>query len=151
MALRTSCSGARRERRARFSSKRLTALWAWAAPTSPSSTRCGALLLLWTGWHAHSQLLTALLLQLAGEGVTEDLFSLCYGSIEGDGALMLGDVVLPPWTEQLAYSPMVQVGVLLSSLAWAGLALQVWQLDCPAFTHRQHRRHMLPDIRGRGA
>ena len=48
-------------------------------------------------------------MQLAGTGVTEDMFSLCYGSIEGDGALLVGDVLLPPWTDQLAYSPMVQV------------------------------------------
>lgn len=33
--------------------------------------------------------------QLAGKGVIDDVFSLCFGSVEGDGALMLGDVALP--------------------------------------------------------
>ena len=47
--------------------------------------------------------------QLVGTGVTEDVFSLCYGSIEGNGALLLGQVALPPWTDQLDFSPMVQV------------------------------------------
>ena len=30
--------------------------------------------------------------QLAGRGVIDDVFALCFGSVEGDGALMLGDV-----------------------------------------------------------
>ena len=46
--------------------------------------------------------------QMVATGVTEDVFSLCLGSIEGDGALLLGDVQLAPWTDQLAYTPMVQ-------------------------------------------
>ena len=46
--------------------------------------------------------------QLAGSGVTEDMFSLCFGSIEGDGALLLGNVLVPPYTQQLRYTPMVQ-------------------------------------------
>lgn len=50
----------------------------------------------------------ALCLQLAGAGVTEDMFSLCFGSIEGDGALLLGNVLVPPYTQQLRYTPMVQ-------------------------------------------
>ena len=32
--------------------------------------------------------------QLAGRGVIDDVFALCFGSVEGDGALMLGDVSL---------------------------------------------------------
>ena len=47
-------------------------------------------------------------LQLAGSGVTEDMFSLCFGSIQGDGALLLGNVLIPPYTQQLRYTPMVQ-------------------------------------------
>ena len=36
------------------------------------------------------------------------MFSLCFGSIEGDGALLLGNVLVPPYTQQLRYTPMVQ-------------------------------------------
>ena len=50
-------------------------------------------------------------LQLAGRGVIDDVFSLCFGSVEGDGALMLGDVDLSEQDIQLQYT------ALLSSVA----------------------------------
>jgi hypothetical protein len=49
--------------------------------------------------------------QLAGRGVIDDVFALCFGSVEGDGALMLGDVALADASVWLQYTP------LLSSLA----------------------------------
>ncbi len=49
--------------------------------------------------------------QLAGRGVIDDVFSLCFGSVEGDGALMLGDVDLSEQDIELRYTS------LLSSLA----------------------------------
>lgn len=48
--------------------------------------------------------------QLAGSGVIDDVFALCFGSVEGDGALMLGDV------DHLGDVPL-QYTSLLSSLA----------------------------------
>ena len=50
-------------------------------------------------------------MQLAGRGVIDDVFSLCFGSVEGDGALMLGDVDLSEQDIALQYT------ALLSSLA----------------------------------
>ena len=43
--------------------------------------------------------------------VIDDVFSLCFGSVEGDGALMLGDVDLSEQDIQLQYT------ALLSSVA----------------------------------
>lgn len=54
---------------------------------------------------------TILRVQLAGRGVIDDVFSLCFGSVEGDGALMLGDVDLSEQDIQLQYT------ALLSSVA----------------------------------
>ncbi|BDA43922.1 Aspartic proteinase Asp1 [Coccomyxa sp. Obi] len=49
--------------------------------------------------------------QLAGSGVIDDVFALCFGSVEGDGALMLGDV------DTAEYDVALQYTALLSSLA----------------------------------
>ncbi|CAK0779405.1 hypothetical protein CVIRNUC_004765 [Coccomyxa viridis] len=49
--------------------------------------------------------------QLAGRGVIDNVFSLCFGSVEGDGALMLGDVDLSEQDIELRYT------ALLSSVA----------------------------------
>ena len=49
--------------------------------------------------------------QLAGSGVIDDVFALCFGSVEGDGALMLGDV------DAAEYDVALQYTALLSSLA----------------------------------
>lgn len=49
--------------------------------------------------------------QLAGSGVIDDVFALCFGSVEGDGALMLGDV------DAAGYDVALQYTALLSSLA----------------------------------
>nr|BBK07876.1 aspartyl protease family protein [Coccomyxa sp. KJ] len=49
--------------------------------------------------------------QLAGSGVIDDVFALCFGSVEGDGALMLGDV------DAAEYDIALQYTALLSSLA----------------------------------
>ena len=50
-------------------------------------------------------------MQLAGRGVIDDVFSLCFGSVEGDGTLMLGDVDLSEQDIQLQHT------ALLSSAA----------------------------------
>ena len=42
----------------------------------------------------------------------EDVFSLCFGSVEGDGALLLGSVDLSSYNVELEYTP------LLTSLAY---------------------------------
>ncbi|KAK9808090.1 hypothetical protein WJX73_004596 [Symbiochloris irregularis] len=45
--------------------------------------------------------------QLAGNKDIEDVFSLCFGSVEGDGALLLGDVDLDPWGINLTHTPLL--------------------------------------------
>ncbi len=42
----------------------------------------------------------------------EDVFSLCFGSVEGDGALLLGEVDLSAYNVELEYTP------LLTSIAY---------------------------------
>ena len=46
-------------------------------------------------------------LQLAGAGAIEDVFSLCFGGVEGNGALMLGDVPPATFNVDLQYTPLV--------------------------------------------
>ena len=45
--------------------------------------------------------------QLAGAQHIEDVFSLCFGGVEGDGALMLGDVPPASVNVSLQYTPLV--------------------------------------------
>ena len=45
--------------------------------------------------------------QLASRGVVADVFSLCFGGVEGDGALMLGDVDPGVYGLSIAYTPLV--------------------------------------------
>lgn len=54
----------------------------------------------------HAEQLTCLL-QLAGAQHIEDVFSLCFGGVEGDGALMLGDVPPASVNVSLQYTPLV--------------------------------------------
>lgn len=37
----------------------------------------------------------------------EDVFSLCFGSVEGDGALLLGEVDLSAYNVELEYTPLL--------------------------------------------
>ena len=46
-------------------------------------------------------------MQLAKEGYIDDVFSLCFGSVEGDGALLLGAVNHSQYNVQLEYTPLV--------------------------------------------
>ena len=46
-------------------------------------------------------------MQLAGRGVVADTFSLCFGGVEGDGALMLGDVDPGLYGINLAHTALV--------------------------------------------
>ena len=70
-------------------------------------------------------------MQLAQRGIIQDVFSLCFGSVEGDGALLLGDVALSQYNVELEYTP------LLSSPAYPhyysvqlmGLAVGANKLD----------------------
>ena len=45
--------------------------------------------------------------QLASAHIIEDMFALCFGSVEGDGALMLGAAALPPGVT-LLYTPLLR-------------------------------------------
>lgn len=45
--------------------------------------------------------------QLVAGGLVDDTFSLCFGSVEGDGALLLGDVEIAPYTQNFSYTPLV--------------------------------------------
>ena len=47
-------------------------------------------------------------MQLAGSGDIEDVFSLCFGGVEGNGALMLGDVPPATFNVQLQYTPILE-------------------------------------------
>lgn len=46
-------------------------------------------------------------LQLAGSGTIEDVFSICFGGVEGNGALMLGDVTPASFNVSLHYTPLI--------------------------------------------
>jgi hypothetical protein len=46
--------------------------------------------------------------QLATRNIISDVFSLCFGSVEGDGAFMVGDVDLLPHNVVLQYTPLVE-------------------------------------------
>lgn len=48
-----------------------------------------------------------LLLQLAEANHIEDVFSLCFGGVEGNGALMLGDVPPASFNVTLQYTPLI--------------------------------------------
>ena len=50
---------------------------------------------------------TAPALQLAAHHAIADVFSLCFGSVEGNGALLLGDVALHPAQGALEYTPLL--------------------------------------------
>ena len=42
--------------------------------------------------------------QLVAQGAIDDTFALCFGGIDGGGAFLLGDVNVPPYTQNLAYT-----------------------------------------------
>lgn len=70
--------------------------------------------------------------QLVAAGVIDDAFSLCFGSVAGDGALVLGDAPPPPGLPPLAFTPLVPnrghpfyYNVRLSSIAVGGTPLDV--------------------------
>ena len=44
---------------------------------------------------------------MAGAAAIEDVFSLCFGGVEGNGALMLGDVPPATFNVELQYTPLV--------------------------------------------
>lgn len=47
------------------------------------------------------------LLQLAGAGTINDVFSICFGGVKGNGALMIGDVPPATFNVTLQYTPLV--------------------------------------------
>eukprot|EP00884_Botryococcus_braunii_P019358 jgi/Botrbrau1/6105/Bobra.331_2s0002.1 len=70
--------------------------------------------------------------QLASRGVISDMFSLCFGSVEGDGAFMVGDVDLSPYNVDLQYTPMIDspghphyLAVGLEAIAVANKTLRI--------------------------
>ena len=84
-------------------------------------------------------------LQLAGAQHIEDVFSLCFGGVEGDGALMLGDVPPASVNVSLQYTPLVSslahphyYLAKLNDLSVNGSILPVDQVCCklPSHTHQ---------------
>ncbi|GAB4814012.1 hypothetical protein N2152v2_001058 [Parachlorella kessleri] len=76
----------------------------------------------------------SLVTQLVADGAIDDVFSLCFGGVEGDGALVLGSAPLPPDLGQLQYTPLLRDGsyslyyrVELEGIALGGQQLQVDQ------------------------
>ena len=75
--------------------------------------------------------------QLTGAGVIDDTFALCFGGVEGCGALLLGDVPPPPGL-QLLHTPLLPSEehphyyiVELSQIAVSGEPLVVPQVHPP--------------------
>ena len=62
----------------------------------------------WTADRSENGVLSA---QLADAHVIDDVFALCFGSVEGDGALVLGAAPLPPGVT-LLYTPLLRSQVL---------------------------------------
>ena len=66
----------------------------------------------------------------------DDVFSLCFGSVEGDGALLLGDVPLSSYNVVLDYTPLLSspayphyYSVRLEGLVVGGTRLDVPQVE----------------------
>ena len=83
--------------------------------------------------------------QLAGRGVIDNVFSLCFGSVEGDGALMLGDVDLSEQDIELRYTTLLSsaahphyYSIRLESL-WVGDVELAVRPVSAAPMHRLHR------------
>lgn len=71
--------------------------------------------------------------QLVKQGAMRDRFSLCFGSVEGDGALLLGDLDLPGNTILFDYVPMLRTAshyylVKVDALGLGGTPLSVRQV-----------------------
>ena len=81
-----------------------------------------------------------MLVQLASRQIIDDVFSLCFGSVEGDGALLLGDVNLSQYNVELEYTPLLTslayphyYSVQLLGLQVGGTKLGVPQVNPPPF------------------
>lgn len=46
---------------------------------------------------------------MAGAGTIEDVFSICFGGVEGNGALMIGDVLPATFNLSLQYTPLILI------------------------------------------
>jgi hypothetical protein len=75
--------------------------------------------------------------QLVSSGAIDDKFSLCFGGVEGDGALLLGDAPLPSGL-QLQYTPLLEgtqhpqwYTVSLLGIAVGGEVLPVDEVSWP--------------------
>ena len=92
-------------------------------------------------------------LQLTASGAMADLFALCFGSVEGGGALLLGEAPLPAALE-LHYTPMLASPmhphyyvVHLDKISVAGADIDippVLQLPWPC-AHRESHGSANPD------
>ena len=83
----------------------------------------------------------AVLVQMATRGDIADVFSLCFGSVEGDGAMMLGDVDLDPYGVELNYTQLLSSPahphyycVELESIAVADTVLAVAKVSAMLLT-----------------
>lgn len=75
----------------------------------------------------------SLINQLVKQGAMQDRFSLCFGSIEGQGALLLGDLDLPRNTVHFDYVPMLPTTshyymVKVDTLGLGGIPLPIRQV-----------------------
>ena len=77
---------------------------------------------------------TAPALQLAAHHAIADVFSLCFGSVEGNGALLLGDVALHPAQGALEYTPLLhsETHPHYYLVDLQGLSVGAAMLDLPA-------------------
>ena len=83
---------------------------------------------------AKAELSTAPALQLAAHHAIADVFSLCFGSVEGNGALLLGDVALHPAQGALEYTPLLhsETHPHYYLVDLQGLSVGTAMLDLPA-------------------
>jgi hypothetical protein len=50
--------------------------------------------------------------QLTEAGIIEDVFSLCFGGVSGGGALLMGDVPLPPGSTSAHADPIQRCSII---------------------------------------
>ncbi len=68
--------------------------------------------------------------QLVKHGVMVDRFSLCFGTVDGDGALLLGDLALPGNVIEFDYVPLMRTAghyyiVRMDNMGLGGVPLDI--------------------------
>lgn len=77
--------------------------------------------------------------QLAGQGVINDVFSLCFGSVAGDGALLLGEVDLTSYNVELEFTPLLTSAAYphYYSVQLMGITVGSSKLNVPMETYEE--------------